>query len=1108
MSTIEEKLSLSLNGGVYFEGARVDPQSDGVLIIGLGGTGADFLLAAKEQIMTRFKLPKDDSGKVISAYPEGIEFVEIDTDMSTMKHRSGVAGFEKNGSDICLITVPGLKDVIDDIKNNHISEPCWKWLDRSISADGGSDGAGCIRQVGRIMFMKNILNIKEKINSAINRISKKTSKIKVIICSGIAGGTGSGCFLDAAYVVQQCLKNNSISEAQVLGYIATPDVNAINVPSHIKTMLFSNGYACLKELDFWMATEQHDKTFNQIYPDGFEVNIKAKPFDFCHLVSSQAGDGTTRTYNQVVRAVADNIFSYLAGEVTNGLAQTTIKSLYDNINAGVIAANPVLPACHRYISIGSSTLEIPYTEITTLLAARVFQKLAPAFKNAPTQDSFKEDLYMLELTDKHIMTFFEKDVRAYPLANAKFSYSDVWEGQNRPYVMSETWGADAQLSVRRQKSNFASYCESKYKEYFESIMKNPQKGPCYVAKLIYSPSAYSLIKTLEGFKKQCSDLCSQCSVQAGNLKRQLDEAYSAGIGVSAINFIKRGNVLENYINVLSAYENANYKAYLYDDLSAGIGELIKRLQKWYDDLFLPLSTLLCELPGIFEKNVEYIEQKELDMRKSDYIGSNWIIYPTQFEKAHRAELENEVNVAVNTFWDSLVKNLGNWIGADFETFISGNGNPNFDAAMEISKFMESCFKNSLKLSMEKIFDYQRDPNVSLESYAEGKIKEISGKAVPLYKIKDGSASVIKIPECGFLSIPHDASKIIAGAEAANVLGDGGKIKKSNEVTRITYTKFKYVLPLYLFSYIYQMETEFEKAGANTAYIDVNVGPRIPSPIQEKAWFGGYSNEKAHKRNEECRKEFDYCINKGIIRVEEHDGAKELYLFRVNKDYSLPVLSEDVSVAKRQLAGAKATLWGNVETAIILNDGSNNKGGIDIEKIRENTIRFFNLMDEIHEQRILCERFEEFEKDYSMPKIFVDAYISELIILNANCIYFKKSVNDAFPQKLYDLGNGKEFWQYNAYLTLRNLAQQDSNLSENVSMAKSRIYDGGARQEKAFASLEKLKDKFTESSVLAGQRITEFSEESIREHIKSTKRFYDVALSYIEECLTPEDIDLL
>lgn len=1108
MSTIEEKLSLSLNGGVYFEGARVDPQSDGVLIIGLGGTGADFLLAAKEQIMTRFKLPKDDNGKVISSYPAGIEFLELDTDMSTANHHHGVAGFEKNGSDLCLITVPGLKNTINKIKNNYADDPCWKWMDKNISADGGSDGAGCIRQVGRIMFMKNILNIKEKINSAVLKISKNTSKFKVIICSGIAGGTGSGCFLDTAYVVRQILESKGISDAQILGYIATPDVNGLNVPSHIRKIQYSNGYACLKELDYWMSTDQHDKTFNQVYPDGFVVNIKSKPFDFCHLVSSQAGDGTTRTYDQVVQTVADNIFSYLAGEVSDGSAQTTMISLYDNILSGVIAASKPYPACYRYISIGSSTLEIPYTEITTLLAARVFQRLAPSFQNAPTQNSFAEDIYKLELTDKHIMTFFEKDVRAYPLANAKFSYTDVWEGQNRPYVMSENWGADAQIRVRQQKSNFASYCEGKYKEYFKAIMKDPAKGPCYVAKLVYSPSAYCLIKTLEGFRKQCSDLCSQCSVQAGNLKRQLDEAYSAGIGVSAINFIKRGNVLDNYINVLSAYENANYKAYLYDDLSAGIGELIKRLQKWYDDLFLPLATLLCELPGIFEKNIEYIEQKELDMRRTDYIGNNWIIYPTQFERAHHAELETEIDVAVNTFWDSLVKNLGNWIGADFETFMTGNGNPNFDAATEISKFMESCFENSLKLSMEKVFEYQKGINDTLESYSETVIRELKRKAVSLYKTKDGGATVQDLPECGFLSIPYDAFTIIKGANNANILGEGGQLKKSKEVTRITFTKFKYVLPLYLFSFIYEMETEFERGGNNTAYIDVRVGPKIPSPIQEKAWLGGYVNEKAKKRNEECRDEFKYCIDKGIIRIEQDvDGQKKLLLFCVKKDYRLPILAEDIVVARGQLSDAKKVLWGDKETAIVLKDNDGNSGKYvgdriednmeQVEKIRENIIRFFNFTDEIHEQIELCKKFEELEKDYEIPETFVDAYVSELFSVNANCVYFKESVNDAFPKKLCDLSK-KEFWQYRAYLTFREMLAEKADIKEKIEKAKTRMYDGEERQKKLFESREKLIGLFTESLKLAKDGIE--SGVNVELYTK-IKLFYEVALNYLEKGFT-------
>ena len=60
--SLYDELSLSKNGGVYYEGTRVTPTQDPILFVGLGGTGVDAILRIKNEVQTRMPLPKNSDG--------------------------------------------------------------------------------------------------------------------------------------------------------------------------------------------------------------------------------------------------------------------------------------------------------------------------------------------------------------------------------------------------------------------------------------------------------------------------------------------------------------------------------------------------------------------------------------------------------------------------------------------------------------------------------------------------------------------------------------------------------------------------------------------------------------------------------------------------------------------------------------------------------------------------------------------------------------------------------------------------------------------------------------------------------------------------------------
>lgn len=68
-----------------------------------------------------------------------------------------------------------------------------------------------------------------------------------------------------------------------------------------------------------------------------------------------------------------------------------MTQMYNNIQGYMTAleTRAPYPACYKYLSVGAAKIEIPYTEISTLVAARVFERLDQGmFRNRPTQEEF------------------------------------------------------------------------------------------------------------------------------------------------------------------------------------------------------------------------------------------------------------------------------------------------------------------------------------------------------------------------------------------------------------------------------------------------------------------------------------------------------------------------------------------------------------------------------------------------------------------------------------------------------------------------------------------------------------------------------------------------
>lgn len=261
------------------------------VLIGLGGTGKKALLHAKKRFLETF-----------GEEPPLVKYLLIDTTSANTDHlvaqtSAGEKPVRLRADEILHIEARGaslLPRVHDEIRE-------WFPPKADLKANILS-GAGQIRALGRLALFANATVVYENLRDLLalardyrderpsgdwqNIYEPYTPHLTVALVGSLAGGTGSGIFLDVAFVLRQLMKD----EDQLFGHFLLPDIY-VNRPG--TQNVEANAYAAIKELDYFMSLED---TFRYRF-GGREVEVRKKPFDMVFLVNRQNRAG--KTFNEI-----------------------------------------------------------------------------------------------------------------------------------------------------------------------------------------------------------------------------------------------------------------------------------------------------------------------------------------------------------------------------------------------------------------------------------------------------------------------------------------------------------------------------------------------------------------------------------------------------------------------------------------------------------------------------------------------------------------------------------------------------------------------------------------------------------------------------------------
>jgi hypothetical protein len=284
-------------------------QQEGIkptVLIGLGGTGGDVLLKVRKKIFERYGSPSD--------FPV-VQFVYVDTDTTNQHIDSQLVEEFKFAPQERVDAI-----VLDTAKytRNLNQQPLIKawWYPTLNDLGQVTTGAGQIRGYSRLAFFVNFDTIKNAVNNALNmamassstmwdkyRIQVDTSKgAYIYVVASIAGGTGSGMFIDAGYLCKTLGAG-----VTTVGFLIFPGIFLLH-----QERIFANSYAALKELEYFtFPGNPFDYEWTQGYPPRNKRPLPPPPYDYCYLVDSTNSTGNTINFASrysLFEMVANNIF--------------------------------------------------------------------------------------------------------------------------------------------------------------------------------------------------------------------------------------------------------------------------------------------------------------------------------------------------------------------------------------------------------------------------------------------------------------------------------------------------------------------------------------------------------------------------------------------------------------------------------------------------------------------------------------------------------------------------------------------------------------------------------------------------------------------------------
>ncbi len=859
-------------GGLVSELDRVAMVDQPTLIIGLGGTGTDALLHAKYVMQRKLKQPQ---GK---KKPDRLSFLAIDTDALDLKNKQ-VGGVHLDASELCDLTEPNLATLLHNPEK--IPKPYQRdWLCKGINAGTIEYGAGGIRQCGRLMLILKANTIATVIQNKVNEIwgaGKENGanfidprdRVNVYILTGISGGTGSGTFLDVAYLTHHIIANLCHHELRMRGVIFMPDVNECKIKSAtVKAYLPVNGYAALKELDFWMNAER-GRNFKQQYTDLITVNTPKRPFELCFLVSPNGA--LEEDYTTCLQTTGEALLNILSAPVdqnsTDGNGQN-FESYVVNLVSMLDKIKKNYTGNYVFAALGMDERRLQMDQMANYIAYYLLGKVNSLFDREPTDAEVNDCFRKLKLDSKRGMrTLFDRTLPNKPFdktvrslddlreAIKNYKHSDVLDND----VLEEelkAWVVQSETIYGQRKGEVRDEIMEDLGHKIEELFIDLNYGPYYAHRLLHNINVgkKDLLDKLAEEQAAVRSFMVSADDLEENLTKICNEKKQKARNTRLVPLVKDSTYSDYVEAAFKLYDHRRYYK-LAQVLNSLYTQLIDEVTQYNNLVVERFSTLLEELARVFESNSEIMAKVDHDGDTHSWNIGNFDKIKVLVDEAFKnLDNDNKTNTLVTDFLKRMLQDREDWVGA------------NGDLGESFSRFVSEKFNTLMQETLEQSYKRMHNLNTDaeLESFIQTNVlPQMEAGAKVMYTTDEVLSSLSDAARRSMISYPAAANHIGNAIKSfvdskTNLSAD---VVPSMRSGSLFWFESCFGLPLYAHKAIAQYQMAYDVYGHNDHHLgrqlkmgaDENWLKLMPPLMPEAVWASkGYANKPLSERNAHVR----------------------------------------------------------------------------------------------------------------------------------------------------------------------------------------------------------------------------------------------------------------
>lgn len=942
---LRKALSLTESGGIYYEGARVTGgTANRWLLVGVGGMGTSTLIRVKHEIMNRMRLPDEGNRK---KPPKNIAFLAIDTQEGSLE-RMSYSDTKFEADEIVYTGAQGsnwtaiVQNMQEDKRND--ASGYASFLPDNLPPLPTDCAAGSMRLLGRVGLFNNQYKLISKINTAVGKISTERGDTQICLFAGVGGGTGSGSFIDLAFLLKNILGAGG-ANCPLSAYLYLPDIQSSAAAGN--TERITNAVAALKELDQIIHLGSQNPSYNRPYvfgKGGPTITFTGNPFDYCYLINKTDVQDIVHDVGDVVGDVAETVFELVADQTAEAAGGGPNDSGQAEINANATAyfngvdGRSQFPATYRYMSTCSNVRRIPFLEINTLVVSEMFEQLTnTVLRNPVTIESINRDLKLLgfstnitgldpkNIVNDESITNIESamqtilgrqtaagddlfaDTRLFKIGGVNgytaddiWSFTDCFGGDGSPYhaayqaLAQYQIGLNANLGLQTGDGQYIGQLEMNLKKFILEKISNPLYGPVYLADIIGGLStSLNLIALFSRVKTRCrgaaqtarneADLATEDTEHKSGFKFVFDE-------VKRSHRRPRSGDVEDYLYYLGEWQTHSRTEQMYIYMEKFCDAIIKVYTKYYLNVLEPLKDAVLTVANIFAENKQAIIAKAGFYQK--HPDEHLLIYPLDFVTQYQTIFDNCVNNTKAGFLDNIRSHLPEWIGITISAESNNSADHVFIADKTKTKIPESIsafvsrFLNGLYGAVNVETIYQQKFQGNFPQRMQDELIRIFDSAYPLFS-KNTLPSQLTTQEYAILFVPNICTNIITAARNVKLDALNGRIqvKLCGDVSRLSIVKVGEGYPLVMNRYLNTWENIYETSKQGTTHLSVEWEKCFPSPNVETSWsLTGYNSRAIYDRNKKLREKIMFCYEHGLISIRSTNPLRAQMLLSVTERF--------------------------------------------------------------------------------------------------------------------------------------------------------------------------------------------------------------------------------